>query len=329
MTIVHEPGSDRLLVDRSSKSPGGAVAASALPRRPGRRLRRDAASTSTAPPTTSPSTRSSPRTATSTSAARARCPPSGRTGRCRRHALHHEPARALHARSRPPRRSSSSGRPTATTAAPWPSATTACSTSPPATAPATPTPTSSGQDLTRLLAKVLRIDVDHPDPGRAYSVPKDNPFVGQKDVRPETWAYGFRNPWRMTRRPRRPATSGSATTARTCGSRPTSSSKGDNYGWSVNEGSHPFYLNRKLGPDADHAADARAPPLRVPLADRRHRLLRPEVPGAAGRLHLRRLLDRQDLGRPATTAPGCSGTRSSPTRRCRSPASAPTPRARS
>src|SRR5262245_36774443 len=53
----------------------------------------------------------------------------------------------------------------------------------------------AGQDLTRLLAKVLRIDVDHPEPGKNYAVPKDNPFVGMADVRPETWAYGFRNPW--------------------------------------------------------------------------------------------------------------------------------------
>ena len=35
----------------------------------------------------------------------------------------------------------------------------------------------AGQGLDHLLAKVLRIDVDHPDGGRPYSVPKDNPFV--------------------------------------------------------------------------------------------------------------------------------------------------------
>jgi putative heme-binding domain-containing protein len=29
-------------------------------------------------------------------------------------------------------------------------------------------------------------------------VPKDNPFVGMKGARPEVWAYGFRNPWRMS-----------------------------------------------------------------------------------------------------------------------------------
>src|SRR5947208_8848038 len=55
-----------------------------------------------------------------------------------------------------------------------------------------------GQDLGNLLSKVLRLDVDHPDPGKPYAVPKDNPFVGRKGARPETWAYGLRNPWRMT-----------------------------------------------------------------------------------------------------------------------------------
>src|SRR5207248_7884053 len=55
-----------------------------------------------------------------------------------------------------------------------------------------------GQDLTKLTAKVLRIDVDHPSAGKAYSVPKDNPFLNRQGVRPETWAYGLRNPWRIT-----------------------------------------------------------------------------------------------------------------------------------
>ena len=36
----------------------------------------------------------------------------------------------------------------------------------------------AGQDLSKLLAKVLRIDVDHPAGDKPYSVPKDNPFVG-------------------------------------------------------------------------------------------------------------------------------------------------------
>ncbi|XP_066286899.1 HHIP-like protein 2 [Branchiostoma lanceolatum] len=49
-----------------------------------------------------------------------------------------------------------------------------------------------------LLGKVLRIDVNTADSGRPYSVPSDNPFVGQADARPEVYAYGFKNPWRCS-----------------------------------------------------------------------------------------------------------------------------------
>ena len=56
----------------------------------------------------------------------------------------------------------------------------------------------AGQDLSRLLSKVLRIDVDHEDKGKHYRVPADNPFVATPKARPETWAYGFRNPWQMS-----------------------------------------------------------------------------------------------------------------------------------
>jgi hypothetical protein len=76
----------------------------------------------------------------------------------------------------------------------------------------------AGQDLSRLLSKVLRLDVDHPEPGRNYAVPKDNPFVGRPGTRPETWAYGFRNPWRI-HCDRQTGTSGWGRTARICGSR--------------------------------------------------------------------------------------------------------------
>ncbi|MHA3775645.1 PQQ-dependent sugar dehydrogenase [Verrucomicrobiota bacterium sgz303538] len=59
-------------------------------------------------------------------------------------------------------------------------------------------PNGHAQNLQLLLGKVLRIDVDHEDAGLAYSIPKDNPFRGQADVRPEIWAYGLRNPWRFS-----------------------------------------------------------------------------------------------------------------------------------
>ncbi len=55
-------------------------------------------------------------------------------------------------------------------------------------------PQGNGQNTNTLLGKILRIDVS----GVEYAIPSDNPFVGQKDFRPEIWAYGFRNPWRMS-----------------------------------------------------------------------------------------------------------------------------------
>ena len=60
-------------------------------------------------------------------------------------------------------------------------------------------PRGNGQNRGTLLGSILRIDVDGPpDPGRAYRVPPDNPFVGDPDARPEIWAYGLRNPWRFS-----------------------------------------------------------------------------------------------------------------------------------
>jgi glucose/arabinose dehydrogenase len=44
----------------------------------------------------------------------------------------------------------------------------------------------TAQDLDKLQGKIVRL---YPD----GSVPKDNPFVGQKNVRPEIWSYGHRN----------------------------------------------------------------------------------------------------------------------------------------
>ena len=63
--------------------------------------------------------------------------------------------------------------------------------------PFPPDPQGTGQDISDLLASILRIDVDHPSGELAYSIPDDNPFVGVDDARGEVWTYGHRNPWRM------------------------------------------------------------------------------------------------------------------------------------
>jgi hypothetical protein len=61
-----------------------------------------------------------------------------------------------------------------------------------------PDPGQTAQDLTKLLGKFLRLDVDNPAGGLAYGIPPDNPFAGNdQGYREEIFAYGFRNPWRF------------------------------------------------------------------------------------------------------------------------------------
>ncbi|NJM37679.1 MAG: PQQ-dependent sugar dehydrogenase [Akkermansiaceae bacterium] len=56
-------------------------------------------------------------------------------------------------------------------------------------------PKQRGQDLTSHLGKILRIDVS---PKTGYKIPTDNPFIEDKNAKPEIWAYGLRNPWRCS-----------------------------------------------------------------------------------------------------------------------------------
>ncbi|HLA77449.1 MAG TPA: PQQ-dependent sugar dehydrogenase [Vicinamibacteria bacterium] len=55
-------------------------------------------------------------------------------------------------------------------------------------------PQGNGQSLGSHLGKMLRLDVDG---GSPYRVPADNPFVNTSGARPEIWSYGLRNPWRF------------------------------------------------------------------------------------------------------------------------------------
>ena len=110
--------------------------------------------------------------------------------------------------------------------------------------PAPPDPLVTGQNLDDLLSCVLRIDVDRSDPGKPYAVPPDNPFVKLPGARPEIWAYGLRNPWKMSfDRP---------TGNLWCGDVGWEQweqvfliKKGENYGWSAMEGNNAILLNRK------------------------------------------------------------------------------------
>ena len=98
----------------------------------------------------------------------------------------------------------------------------------------------TAQDMTTLLGKMLRIDVDG---GSPYAIPPDNPFVGDPSALDEIWASGLRNPWRWS-------------FDRLTGDlfigdvgegdweeidyQPAASSGGENYGWPCREGAHDF-----------------------------------------------------------------------------------------
>jgi putative heme-binding domain-containing protein len=110
---------------------------------------------------------------------------------------------------------------------------------------------NTGQDCSDLLSSVLRIDVDRKDAGKNYAVPADNPFVGMKDVRPEIWAFGFRNPWRMSF-DRQTGQLWLGDVGWELWEMVHRIEKGGNYGWSIMEARQPVKPSQKPGPTPIH-----------------------------------------------------------------------------
>lgn len=118
-------------------------------------------------------------------------------------------------------------------------------------------PNNRAQDLTSLLGKMLRLDVDSVPAASGdicglignYAIPADNPFQGDdgNNACDEIWSYGFRNPWRYS-------------FDRHLGDlfigdvgqelweeinfQSAGSAGGEYYGWSCMEGNHLFNIDR-------------------------------------------------------------------------------------
>ena len=97
----------------------------------------------------------------------------------------------------------------------------------------------NGQNPKTLLAKILRIDVDGKTERKQYGIPKDNPFANDPQMKPETWAWGLRNPWRFS--------FDRKTGELYCGDVGQNKweevniiKKGGNYGWNYRESFHEF-----------------------------------------------------------------------------------------
>ena len=105
----------------------------------------------------------------------------------------------------------------------------------------------NGQSLDTVLGKILRIAPSTTADGDPYTVPPDNPFVGQTGARPEIWSYGLRNPWRFSfdratgdlwigdvgQNEYEEIDFAPATDGRDAG-------RGTNFGWNIREGLHRF-----------------------------------------------------------------------------------------
>lgn len=126
----------------------------------------------------------------------------------------------------------------------------------------------NGQDLTKLLGKILRIDVNN---GNPYGIPDDNPFLNNENARDEIWAYGFRNPWRLSF----DDTYGlfAADLGQNVWEEVHIVDAGGNYGWNILEGTHCFNPDEpNHNPLECEQTDTNGDPLLKPIIEYNHQV---------------------------------------------------------
>jgi len=117
-------------------------------------------------------------------------------------------------------------------------------------------PGGNGQDATEnLLGSILRIDPDGRTDGAPYGIPADNPLVGREGL-DEQYAWGFRNPWRMSFDPET-GDLYAADVGQSAFEEIDRVVAGGNYGWNVREGTHCFGVEECPAetPDGDRLRD--------------------------------------------------------------------------
>ncbi|MFB6068824.1 MAG: sorbosone dehydrogenase family protein [Halobacterium sp.] len=190
----------------------------------------------------------------------------------------------------------------------------------------------NGQDLTEnLLGSVLRIDVDAESDDRPYGIPDDNPLVG-REGRDEQYAWGFRNPWRMSFDVPGPDGSGATRTVSGQGAdfyvadvgqnryeEVNLVEAGGNYGWNVYEGTHCFSTaSPGSPPDACPTETPDGEALRAPIVEYDHGGDRPNGVAVVGGYRYHRddvpelsgayvFADWQAKGRVYAARPAASG----------------------
>ncbi len=129
-------------------------------------------------------------------------------------------------------------------------------------------PGHRGQDRSQLYSSIVRIDVDGRTGDLPYGIPADNPFVGQEGIRPEIWAYGFRNPWRFG------FTDDGRLIEADVGQEKNEEInlvvRGGNYGWSAREGAECFAVTPERRKACEAACADPATTLLDPIHHYRH-----------------------------------------------------------
>jgi len=137
----------------------------------------------------------------------------------------------------------------------------------------------NGQDLTKLLGKILRYDVSTPG---VLQIPDSNPFAGGSVAQPAIYAYGFRNPWRFSFDAGGAHQLFCADVGQNLYEEVDIVTAGENYGWNIREGLSCFDpQNPNRPPDSCPDIGGSGEPLIDPIIEYSHQRRGTSITGKA------------------------------------------------